>query len=244
MFLEYQPIVDLAGGRPPMVEALVRWRHPDRGLLKPEEFIPVAEETGAIVELGRWVLNRAVRDAASWPDGPAVAVNVAVRQVHDYGLVREVANALDASGLPPRRLCLEITETALMDTEEDGLPGPGTLRTLADMGIGIAVDDFGTGYSNLARLRDLPATSLKIDASFVADLGSPEAGDFAESVITSLVVLAHAAGMTVTAEGIETADQAQRLTALGVDYGQGFHFSRPVPGERIGEVLAELGAEA
>ena len=244
MFLEYQPIVDLAGGRPPMVEALVRWLHPERGLLRPEEFIPVAEETGAIVELGRWVLDRAVHDAASWPDGPAVAVNVAVRQVHDYSLVREAAHALEASGLPPRRLCLEITETALMDTEDDGLPGPGTLRTLADMGVGIAVDDFGTGYSNLARLRDLPATSLKIDASFVADLGSPEAGGFAESVITSLVVLAHAAGMTVTAEGIETADQAQRLTALGVDYGQGFHFSRPVPAGEIRAVLARLDAGA
>ena len=182
-------------------------------------------------------------DAASWPDGPAVAVNVAVRQVTTTSLVREVAPALETSGLPPRLLCLEITETALMDTEDDGPPGPGTLRTLADMGIGIAVDDFGTGYSNLARLRDLPATSLKIDASFVADLGSPEAGGFAESVITSLVVLAHAAGMTVTAEGIETADQAQRLTALGVDFGQGFLFSRPVPAEEIQAVLARLSAE-
>ncbi|MEY9927603.1 diguanylate cyclase (GGDEF)-like protein/PAS domain S-box-containing protein [Catenulispora sp. GP43] len=243
MFLDYQPIVDLSGGRPPAVEALVRWRHPERGLLKPEEFIPVAEETGAIVELGRWVLDRAVHDAASWPDGPAVAVNVAVRQVHDYNLVREVAAALEASGLPPRRLCLEITETALMDTEDAGLPGPGpaALRTLADMGIGIAVDDFGTGYSNLARLRDLPATSLKIDASFVADLGS-QAGGFAESVITSLVALAHAAGMTVTAEGIETGDQARRLTALGVDFGQGFYYSRPVPAARIAAVLERLAA--
>ncbi|MEY9864412.1 diguanylate cyclase (GGDEF)-like protein/PAS domain S-box-containing protein [Catenulispora sp. GAS73] len=243
MFLDYQPIVSLSGGRPPSVEALVRWRHPERGLLKPEEFIPVAEETGAIVELGRWVLDRAVQDAASWPDGPAVAVNVAVRQVHDYGLVREVATALEASGLPAERLCLEITETALMDTD-DGLPGPGTLRTLADMGIGIAVDDFGTGYSNLARLRHLPATSLKIDASFVADLGSPDAGGFAESVITSLVVLAHAAGMTVTAEGIETADQAERLTALGVDYGQGFYYSRPVPAGDIQAVLERLVTKA
>jgi diguanylate cyclase (GGDEF)-like protein/PAS domain S-box-containing protein len=242
MFLEYQPIVDLAGGHPPMVEALVRWLHPERGLLRPEEFIPVAEETGAIVELGEWVLNRAVHDAASWADGPAVAVNVAVRQVRDYSLVREVVTALEASGLPARRLCLEITETALMDPEEDGLSGPATLHTLADMGIGIAVDDFGTGYSNLARLRHLPATSLKIDASFVADLGDPEADGFAESVITSLVVLAHAAGMTVTAEGIETADQAGRLTALGVDYGQGFHFSRPVRAEEIGKVLERLAA--
>jgi diguanylate cyclase (GGDEF)-like protein/PAS domain S-box-containing protein len=240
MFLHYQPIVSLGGGRPPMVEALVRWRHPDRGLLKPEEFIPVAEETGAIVELGRWVLERAVREAAAWPDGPAVAVNVAVRQVRDPGLAHDVSTALQVSGLPPERLCLEITETALMDAEDDGMAGPGNLRILVDQGVGIAVDDFGTGYSNLARLRHLPATSLKIDASFVADLDSPDADGFAESVITSLVVLAHAAGMTVTAEGIETADQAERLTALGVDFGQGFHFSRPVPAEAIPAVLERL----
>ncbi|GAA2055314.1 cyclic Di-GMP phosphodiesterase RmdA [Catenulispora yoronensis] len=240
MFLEYQPIVGLAGGRPPAVEALVRWRHPERGLLKPAEFVPVAEETGAIVELGRWVLDQAVRDAAGWPDGPAVAVNVAVRQVRDAGLVRDVERALAGSGLPADRLCLEITETALMDAEDERLPGPGTLRTLADRGIGIAVDDFGTGYSNLARLRHLPATALKIDASFVAGLGDPEGDRFAESVITSLVALAHASGMTVTAEGVETADQARRLAALGVDYAQGFHYSRPVAACDIPGVLERL----
>ncbi|NUR30030.1 MAG: EAL domain-containing protein, partial [Catenulispora sp.] len=251
MFLEYQPIVSLTGGPPPMVEALVRWRHPERGLLEPAEFVPVAEETGAIVDLGRWVLERAVRDAAEWADGPAVAVNVAVRQVRESGLLQDVDAALAASGLPGRRLCLEITETALMDAEDDRLPGLVTLRTLADRGIGIAVDDFGTGYSNLARLRHLPATSLKIDASFVADLrqagdpdgdpdGDPGGDHFAESVITSLVVLAHASGMTVTAEGVETLAQAQRLAALGVDYAQGFYFSRPVGAPEISGVLERL----
>ncbi|OLE24399.1 MAG: hypothetical protein AUG49_13480 [Catenulispora sp. 13_1_20CM_3_70_7] len=243
MFLEYQPIVSLSGGRPPLVEALVRWRHPERGLLRPQEFIPVAEETGAIVELGRWVLERAVGDAASWPAGPAVAVNVAVRQVRDPGLVRDVEAALAGSGLPAGRLCLEITESALMDAESENQPGPCPLRVMADRGIGIAVDDFGTGYSNLARLRYLPATALKIDASFVADLGRPEPDRFAESVITSLVVLAHASGMTVTAEGVETADQARRLTVLGVDFGQGFHFSRPVSAAEIPGVLERLAAQ-
>jgi diguanylate cyclase (GGDEF)-like protein/PAS domain S-box-containing protein len=244
MFLEYQPIVSLSGGRLPALEALVRWRHPERGLLKPAEFVPVAEETGAIVDLGRWVLRQAVTDAAAWPGGPAapaVAVNVAVRQVREGGLVHDVSAALAASGLPDHRLCLEITETALMDAEDDRQPGFATLRALADRGIGIAVDDFGTGYSNLARLRHLPATSLKIDASFVADLDSPEGGRFAESVITSLVTLAHAAGMTVTAEGVETPEQAQRLAALDVDYAQGFLYSCPVGAAEVPAVLARLG---
>ena len=145
-----------------------------------------------------------------------------------------------ASGLPPHRLCLEITETALMDAEDDRQRGPTTLRTLADRGIGIAVDDFGTGYSNLARLRHLPAAALKIDASFVADLDTPEGDAFAESVITSLVALAHASGMTVTAEGVETAEQAHRLSGLGVDYAQGFHYSRPVAAEQVTAVLERL----
>ncbi|NUR60365.1 MAG: EAL domain-containing protein [Catenulispora sp.] len=243
MFLEYQPIVSLSDGAVPALEALVRWRHPERGLLKPAEFIPVAEETGAIVELGRWVLRQAVTDAAAWPGGPAapaVAVNVAVRQVREADLVQDVCAALAASGLPDGRLCLEITESALMDAEDDRQPGLATLCTLADRGIGIAVDDFGTGYSNLARLRHLPATSLKIDASFVADLGTPEGGRFAESVITSLVTLAHAAGMTVTAEGVETAEQARRLAALDVDFAQGFHYSRPVCAEGVPAVLQTL----
>jgi diguanylate cyclase (GGDEF)-like protein/PAS domain S-box-containing protein len=245
--LVYQPIFSLADGRPHTVEALVRWDHPERGLLDPVEFVPMAEQTGGIVALGRWALRRAAADAVTWPaapgrPAPAVAVNVAVRQVREPGLLDDVEGALAAAGLPPGRLCLEITESALMNTAEQGRSGLATLRTLADSGIGIAVDDFGTGYSNLARLRHLPATSLKIDASFVADLDREPVDASAESIMTSLVALAHACGMTVTAEGVETARQARRLAELGVDYAQGFHYSRPVAAEAVPGLLETWAA--
>jgi diguanylate cyclase (GGDEF)-like protein/PAS domain S-box-containing protein len=248
--LVYQPIFSLTDGRPHTVEALARWNHPERGLLDPVEFVPMAEQTGGIVALGRWALRRAAADAMTWPatpdrPAPAVSVNVAVRQVREPGLLDDVREALSAAGLPPRRLCLEITESALMNTAEQGRTGLATLEALADSGIGIAVDDFGTGYSNLARLRDLPATSLKIDASFVADLDRDPADPSAESIMMSLVALAHACGMTVTAEGVETPRQARRLAELGVDYAQGFHYSRPVPAGEVPGLLrawAALGA--
>ena len=161
----------------------------------------------------------------------------------DPDLSDDVAGALAAAGLPAERLCLEITETALMDGDEEPNPGLAALRNLADAGIGIAVDDFGTGYSNLARLRHLPATSLKIDSSFVAGLGRDPADHSAEAVMTSLVTLAHAFGMTVTAEGVETERQAQLLMRLGVDYAQGYFYSRPVPADAVPAVLAQWAEE-
>jgi EAL domain-containing protein (putative c-di-GMP-specific phosphodiesterase class I) len=248
LFLAYQPIRALNARRPHLVEALVRWAHPVRGLLGPGEFVPLAEQTGAIIELGRWVLRQATADAAVWPEPPGrlaakVAVNVAVRQVGDPDLSADVVGALAEAGLPADRLCLEITETALMDGDEEPNPGLAALRTLADAGIGIAVDDFGTGYSNLARLRHLPATSLKIDSSFVAGLGRDPADHSAEAVMTSLVTLAHAFGMTVTAEGVETAQQARLLARLGVDYAQGYYYSRPVSAAEVPAVLDRWAEE-
>ena len=240
LFLEYQPIVDLSGGATYAMEALVRWNHPTRGLLGPGEFVPLAEETGVIVALGRWVLRRAVQDAAAWPAAPdgrrvSVAVNVAVRQVHEPDLIADVTEALEVSGLPPELLQLEITETAVMSPGESGRPALDTLRALAELGVRIAIDDFGTGYSNLAYLHRLPASTLKIDYSFVQALTEPTANghDQAEAIVTSLINLAHACGMTVTAEGVETPVQAAILRDLGAERAQGFLYSRAVPHHRV-----------
>jgi diguanylate cyclase (GGDEF)-like protein/PAS domain S-box-containing protein len=255
LFLEYQPIVDMTDGRTCAMEALVRWNHPVRGLLGPGEFVSLAEETGVIVALGRWVLRRAVVDAAAWPAGPdghrlTVAVNVAVRQVHEPNLCEEVSDALETAGLPPELLQLEITETAAMSPGESGRPALETLRSLTDLGVRIAIDDFGTGYSNLAYLHRLPAGTLKIDYSFVQALTRPGAQghDSAEAIVTSLITLAHACGMTVTAEGVETTEQARILRTLGADRAQGFLFSRAVPHDRVREfrggfsLIQSLGA--
>ena len=262
LFLEYQPIVDLVHGGVHSLEALVRWNHPVRGLLGPGEFVPLAEETGAIVGLGSWVLRRAVLDASGWPaapgrpgkdtaaevgpgKAPAVAVNVAVRQVREPGLLAEVHEALAATGLPAERLVLEITESAVMDPGESGRPALETLHALADGRVRIAIDDFGTGYSNLAYLRRLPAHTLKIDSSFVAALpqGENAGHSSAEAIVTGLITLAHACGMSVTAEGVETKAQADRLRELGADMAQGYYYSRAVPNDQVPALLVRL-AEA
>jgi len=245
LFLEYQPIVDLHDGNTYAMEALVRWNHPVRGLLGPGEFVPLAEETGVIVALGRWVLRRAVQDAASWPPTPdgrrlTVAVNVAVRQVHEPGLCADVAEALDTAGLPAELLQLEITESAVMSPGESGRPALETLSALTDLGVRIAIDDFGTGYSNLAYLHRLPASTLKIDYSFVQALTQPAPTGYgsAEAIVTSLITLAHACGMTVTAEGVETPAQAAILRTLGAERAQGFLYSRAVPQHRVSDLCA------
>ncbi|HEV2342646.1 MAG TPA: EAL domain-containing protein [Actinocrinis sp.] len=246
LFLEYQPIVALADGSTHGLEALVRWNHPQHGLLAPGHFVPLAEETGSIVELGRWVLRQATADAATWPSAPGgrpipVAVNVAVRQLHEPGLRADLENALADAGLPADRLHLEITESALMSPDDAGRPAIELLHALADQGIRIVIDDFGTGYSNLAYLRTLPAHTLKIDSSFVAALATDSDGAHeprpARAIVTSLITLAHACGMTATAEGVETPTQADCLRSLGAETAQGFHFSRAVP---VGQVPATI----
>ncbi|MGW1057950.1 putative bifunctional diguanylate cyclase/phosphodiesterase [Micromonospora sp. NBC_01412] len=232
-YLDYQPLTSLCDGTVLGVEALVRWRHPVLGELRPDSFIGLAEETGLIVPLGGWVLAEACREAATWSGPgrvtPFVSVNLAVRQVHRPGLVHEVRAVLDRTGLPPERLQLEVTESAMMSAVEEPVRA---LRVLADLGVRIAIDDFGTGYCNLAYLRDLPVTELKVAGEFVAGLRAPAddpASRTDERILASLVSLAHALDLTVTAEGVETAGQADRLRAIGCDAAQGWHFGRPAP---------------
>jgi EAL domain-containing protein (putative c-di-GMP-specific phosphodiesterase class I) len=211
-------------------EALVRWQHPTRGLVPPLAFIPLAEETGLIVPLGRWVLETACRDAVRWGRGRGgnrsaprvVSVNLSARQFAQPDLVEDVAAVLAATGLPPSALELEITESVVMDHSD---PGIHTLRRLRALGVRLVLDDFGTGYSSLAYLKHLPLDTIKIDRTFVAGIDEPAD----RSIVDAVIALAHGLGISVVAEGIETERQAERLRELGCDFGQGYLFSRPVP---------------
>lgn len=242
--LEYQPLVCMEDGRLRGVEALVRWDHPQFGLLTPNRFIGLAEEDGSIVPLGRWVLATACRQARRWqldhPEEPPifVSVNVAVRQVWDSDLVADVAEILAETGLDADLLQLELTESAVMGSAGRPLQA---LQALSDMGVHIAIDDFGTGYSNLAYLSRLPVSVLKLDGSFVRGFQyegegvPPNPAD--EVVVEAMIQLAHRLGLTVTAECVETSAQAARLRRIGCDTGQGWLYSRPVPPGRIAELL-------
>ncbi|MBD0420693.1 EAL domain-containing protein [Streptomyces sp. TRM S81-3] len=249
--LEYQPLVGMEDGRVRGVEALIRWNHPQFGVLAPNRFIALAEEDGSIVPLGRWILRTACRQARRWqldhPDEPPifVSVNVAVRQVWDSDLVADVARTLEETGLAPHLLQLELTESAVMGSAGRPLQA---LKALSDMGVHIAIDDFGTGYSNLAYLSRLPVSVLKLDGAFVRgfqydgrDTERDAADDVAspadEVIVEAMVQLAHRLGLTVTAECVETSDQASRLRRIGCDTGQGWLYSRPVSPDRISELL-------
>ncbi|MEU0831840.1 EAL domain-containing protein [Streptomyces sp. NPDC005969] len=241
--IEYQPLVGMADGVVRGVEALVRWNHPQFGMLSPNRFVAIAEEDGSIVQLGRWVLRSACRQARRWQlDHPAepplfISVNVAVRQVWDSDLVTDVAEILAETGLAPGLLQLELTESAVMGPAGRPLEA---LQTLSDMGVRIAIDDFGTGYSNLAYLSRLPVSVLKLDGSFVRgfryeDGAHPSPAD--ETIVEAMVQLAHRLGLTVTAECVETVSQAERLRRIGCDTGQGWLYSRAVAPERIAELI-------
>jgi diguanylate cyclase (GGDEF)-like protein len=240
--VHYQPLRRLADGRLHGVEALVRWDHPRMGLLGPETFVGLAEESGMIVPLGRHVLQVACRQAFAWfgagRTGPFVSVNLASRQLRDEHLVDDVRAALSDNGLRPQQLQLEITESAVIGT--DPLTGH-TLDALADMGVRLAIDDFGTGYSNLTYLRRLPLHELKLDGSFLRGLHCEEAADPVDvQLVGSIVSLAHLLGLTVTAEGVETQAQVTILSGLGCDAGQGTYFSSAADPADVGRLLAPI----
>jgi predicted signal transduction protein with EAL and GGDEF domain len=246
--VHYQPTVRLSDGRTTGFEALVRWNHPERGLIPPVEFIPLAEETGAISGIGRWVLREALRQGAAWSTETGaplrMAVNLSPRQFQDGDVVRDVEAALEATGFPAQQLTLEVTEGVLV-RDVDAVVAQ--LEALRAIGIRIAIDDFGTGFSGLSYLRHLPADIIKIDRSFVADLPK---GRSATMLITSIVELARTLGLDVVAEGVETDEQRRSLTDLHCAQAQGYLFARPEPADRCGPHLpsplvpAQAGAPA
>jgi diguanylate cyclase (GGDEF)-like protein/PAS domain S-box-containing protein len=233
--LAYQPLVDLAADRLRGVEALVRWEHPTQGLLGPGRFIELAERSGSIVALGRWVLQAACEQAARWlgelgAEAPFVSVNVSPVQLVERDWARVVASVLRDTGLPAERLQLEITEQAVLGDEAAALEAITALRST---GVRLALDDFGTGYSSLAWLRRLPVHALKIDGSFIDGLRHPVADSVDASIVHALIGMAHALGLEVTAEWVETRVQAERLAALGCDVGQGRWFGDAGPAEWV-----------
>jgi predicted signal transduction protein with EAL and GGDEF domain len=227
--LVYQPLIGAASERVTGFEALLRWRHPERGVVSPSAFIGLAEETGLIVPLGAWVIRKACADAAHWPDPVSLSINLAAAQFETGDLVATVMNALSAAGLSPRRLVLEITETTLLKDSEVTLE---RLHILRKLGVRIAMDDFGTGYSSLKYLRSFPFDKIKIDRSFVKDL--PNGAD-ARAIIKAVATLGNNLGMELTAEGVETEEQLRAVREEGYTEIQGFLYSAPLPAGQIAQ---------
>jgi diguanylate cyclase (GGDEF)-like protein len=229
--LHYQPMIALADDRVTGCEALMRWRHPERGPIPPSEFIPVAEEIGLIVQMGEWVLRKALADAAQWPDDLKVSVNLSPIQMMHPNLVPAVVHTLAKTGVPARRLEIEITESVLMQNAETTL---ATLHQLRELGVRISLDDFGTGYSSLSYLRSFPFDKIKIDRCFIHGLSD---GDDSAAIVRAVVGLARDLKIATTAEGVETPDQLAQVRALGCDEVQGFLLSRPQPIENLSSFL-------
>ncbi len=235
LVLHYQPVIDLTTGGPVAVEALVRWQHPQEGLLGPNDFIPIAESSGLVVPLGAWALKQACTDMVGLGEltaGLDVAVNVSTRQLTEPSLLAHVQTALDVSGLEPKRLVLEVTESGVVD---DDLAAAAALDALSSLGVRISIDDFGTGYSSLLYVRRYPISALKVDRAFVSGLGV-SADD--EAICGSVIDLAHALGATSIGEGVETLDQYAALRELGCQQGQGYLWSPGVPVEALPSALA------
>jgi diguanylate cyclase (GGDEF)-like protein/PAS domain S-box-containing protein len=229
--LHYQPLVSLDDRRITCCEALIRWQHPERGLIQPAEFIPLAEEIGLIVPLGEWVLRQACADAMAWPADVKVAVNLSPIQVMNQNLVAVIVGALAAAGLPASRLEVEITESVLMQNSEATL---ATLHRLRELGVKISMDDFGTGYSSLSYLRSFPFDKIKIDRCFISGLAT---GDDSVAIVLAIAGLAKHLGIATTAEGVETRQQLQQVKALGCSEMQGFLFSAPRPIDEVTQLL-------
>jgi diguanylate cyclase (GGDEF)-like protein len=225
--LFYQPLVNVRDRRITGFEALLRWRHPDRGLVSPAEFIPLAEEIGVIVPIGEWVLRTACAEAAGWPSECRVAINVSPAQFSSRNLVSAVTDALAAAGLAPHRLELEITESVLL---ENSAAVTATLDQLNALGVRISMDDFGTGYSSLSYLQKFPFDKIKIDASFIHSLGR---GEESIAIVRAIAGLGKSLGITTTAEGVETEEQLESILAEGCDEVQGYYFSAPRPAKEI-----------
>jgi EAL domain-containing protein (putative c-di-GMP-specific phosphodiesterase class I) len=239
--LYYQPVVNLCDGTITGCEALLRWNHPERGLIMPAEFISLAEETGLINQLGQWVLRTACTEAMTWPDDIKVAVNVSPVQFKNKTLPLTVISALAASGLPARRLELEITETAIIHNEETTLDKISQLR---EMGVQISLDDFGTGYSSLSYLQRIPFDKIKIDQSFIENVAD---NDVSLAIVQAVVTVARARNVITVAEGVETEQQRELLRMLGCSEMQGYLFSRPVPVQGLLQffpIRAQRAAEA
>jgi diguanylate cyclase (GGDEF)-like protein len=235
--LHYQPIVNLKTNQVNGCEALLRWHHPERGMVSPAEFIPIAEESGLISALGEWVIRQACTDATSWPDNIKVAVNLSPIQLNT-ALVQTVVNALAASGMPSHRLELEITETVLM---QNGFTTLSTLHQLREFGVRIAMDDFGTGYSSLSYLRSFPFDTIKIDRSFIEDISDKED---CVAIVQAITNMAKQLNISTTAEGVETEEQLAKVRELGCTDMQGFVFSRPRPLAEISRLFLPRAGKA
>jgi EAL domain-containing protein (putative c-di-GMP-specific phosphodiesterase class I) len=237
LVLHYQPQISLANGSVVGVEALVRWNDPERGLVHPSAFIPLAEESRLILPLGEWVLRTACTQMRAWQDAgldlPMMSVNLSLRQFQQYDLVQAVRQVLDETGLDATALELEITETAAMQNAETTVE---VLQALRELGVSIAIDDFGTGYSSLNYLKRFPITAVKIDRAFVRDLATSE-GDAA--IVSAVVGIARALKLRVIAEGVETEEQLSFLRRRNCDAAQGYLFSRPVTAATLPNCLAE-----
>jgi EAL domain-containing protein (putative c-di-GMP-specific phosphodiesterase class I) len=233
--LHFQPVVQLATGRLLGAEALLRWRHPERGLVSPAEFIPVAEDIGIIVPLGQWVLREACKQAAQWTRlsgrAPFVAVNLSARQFHEGSLVNVVADALADAGLPADQLELEITESIVMQQTETSVR---MLRELEQLGTKLAIDDFGTGYSSLGYLKRFPLSTIKIDRTFIRDV-CRDTDD--RAIVTAIMAMAQSLDLTVTAEGVERPEQAALLRELGCEQVQGYLYGKPVEAAEFVKLL-------
>jgi EAL domain-containing protein (putative c-di-GMP-specific phosphodiesterase class I) len=238
-FLHYQPIISLAQGRIVGAEALIRWRHFERGIVSPATFVPVAEDTGLVVPMGRWVLREACRQALAWQSCAAngkpftISVNLSVREFAQPDLVKAIATILEDTGLPAKALHIEITESAVIGQKH---PAIDTVEQLRALGVGIHLDDFGTGYSALSYLHRLPLDAVKVDRAFISSIDQEERP---LHVVKAIVSLAHAIGLEVVAEGVTNQRQLDLLRTMGCDQAQGFIFSRPCNSEELDALLAK-----